>query len=255
MTKNNLPSNTSRQPNNPITEISITILPSHQVRLSSRQNLITNTAGLAPGYLQANLLILPAKHSQDFHDLCLRNPVACPLLGIAPIPGNPHLIQPEGCITTSEDFDIRTDCPLYRVYKHGQVIGCSYSFEPALSTASLPRRHQTTKTLVPMYRTRIPLHPAVIFTGGYTVFSMRPYPADQVERNLDTPDFGDRCVVEKEEVSVFWACGVTPQLAVEAAGDKIEGLVFAPEPGHMLVTDWREEGLLRLRGRIGSLSL
>ena len=33
------------------------------------------------------------------------------------------------------------------------------------------------------------------------------------------------------------ACGVTPQVAVESAGDKIDGLVFAHEPGNMLLTD------------------
>lgn len=33
------------------------------------------------------------------------------------------------------------------------------------------------------------------------------------------------------------ACGVTPQVAVEAAGNAIDGLVFAHEPGNMLVTD------------------
>lgn len=43
------------------------------------------------------------------------------------------------------------------------------------------------------------------------------------------------------------ACGVTPQMVVEAAGDKIDGLVFAHEPGHMLVTDWTTEDLDKLR--------
>jgi uncharacterized protein YcsI (UPF0317 family) len=43
------------------------------------------------------------------------------------------------------------------------------------------------------------------------------------------------------------ACGVTPQIAVEAASNKIEGLVFAHEPGHMLVTDWTAEDLQKLK--------
>ncbi|RAH49283.1 DUF1445 domain protein, partial [Aspergillus brunneoviolaceus CBS 621.78] len=299
------PSATTK-PSKTTTTNTTTTLPSHQTRLASRANQITNTSGLAPGHLQANLLILPARYSQDFHQLCLRNPVACPLLGISHQPGNPHHIQPEGCITVTgpEDFDIRTDCPLYRIYKHGKpiathqktllpfwadpspqpaqheayvsfLIGCSYSFESALTAAALPPRHQTTQTLVPMYRTTIPLLPAGIFTGGRTVVSMRPYPAHEVERvraltrpflathgepvdwgwealsrlgigDLQAPDFGEPVPLEEGEVPVFWACGVTPQLAVEAAGEKIEGLVFAHEPGHMLVTDWREEDLARL---------
>lgn len=38
-------------------------------------------------------------------------------------------------------------------------------------------------------------------------------------------------------------------MAVEAAGDKIEGLVFAHEPGHMLVTDWTAADLESLQSR------
>ncbi|RAH85419.1 DUF1445 domain protein [Aspergillus japonicus CBS 114.51] len=317
MTKDTLLNPPGLQPS-AITESSktTTTLPSHQARLDSRHNLITNTSGLAPGYLQANLLILPARYSQDFHQLCLRNPVACPLLGISRQPGNPYHMQPSGCITTPEDFDIRTDCPLYRVYQHGKpiathqknllpfwpdprhtpspqhedteraeeyvsfLIGCSYSFESALTAATLTPRHQINGCLVPMYRTTIPLLPAGIFTGARTVVSMRPYPAHAVERvravtrpflathgepvdwgwealarlgiaDLQAPDFGEPVPVEEGEVPVFWACGVTPQLAVEAAGDKIEGLVFAHEPGHMLVTDWREEDLVRLGRGLG----
>jgi uncharacterized protein YcsI (UPF0317 family) len=44
---------------------------------------------------------------------------------------------------------------------------------------------------------------------------------------------------------------VTPQLAVEMAGDKIDGLVFAHEPGNMLVTDWTARDLEALRKKAG----
>ncbi|PWY88130.1 DUF1445-domain-containing protein [Aspergillus sclerotioniger CBS 115572] len=278
-------------------------LTSQQTRLLARQNAITNTAGFSPGTLQANLLILPQKHSQDFHNLCLRNPVACPLLGII-TPGNPYQIFPSPCIQ-SPDFDLRTDCPLYRVYKHGKciadrkpdlldvwpssddnpqeenytgfLIGCSFSFEAALCAANLTPRHHHTSTIVAMYRTSIPLLPAGIFTNAHCIVSMRPYREEDVERvreitrpylathgepvdwgwdavkrlgikDIDCPDFGEQQVFEEGEVPVFWACGVTPQMAIEAAGDKIDGLVFAHEPGHMLVTDWKVEDLERLKG-------
>ncbi|PYH81576.1 DUF1445-domain-containing protein [Aspergillus uvarum CBS 121591] len=297
MTKDTLLNPPGLQPS-AITEPSKTTtrLPSHQTRLASRHNLTTNTSGLAPGYLQANLLILPARYSQDFHQLCLRNPVACPLLGISHQPGNPHHIQPEGCITTPTDFDVRTDCPLYRVYKHGKpiathqrnllpfwpdptptptpttlspqhgntereeyvsfLIGCSYSFESALTAATLTPRHQVTGGLVPMYRTTLPLLPAGIFTGARTVVSMRPYPGHAVERvrtvtrpflathgepvdwgwealarlgiaDLQAPDFGEPVSVEEGEVPVFWVrcfliaslCYVMPPGKGECAGD------------------------------------
>ncbi|KAJ5765104.1 hypothetical protein N7520_004663 [Penicillium odoratum] len=265
-----------------------------EARLQCRQNLLMNTSGVAPGFLQANLLVLPAKHATDFHNLCLRNPVSCPLLGMTSSPGDPHTIQPSACIQ-STDFDVRTDFPKYRIYKNGKsmksqcdvldlwtddhvafLIGCSFSFEDALVAAGLPPRHQQTGSIVAMYKSNIPLLPAGVFTGGHCIVSMRPYRPEQIERvrevtrpylsthgepvawgwdgakdlgivDVGRPDFGNAQVFEDGEVPVFWACGVTPQMAVEAAGDRIGGLVFAHEPGHMLVTDWTVADLHKLR--------
>lgn len=223
---------------------------SHLARLQSRNNVLTNTAGVAPGYVQANLLALPAAYADDFHDLCLRNPVACPLLGVA-AKGNPRTIEPAKCIQ-SRDFDIRTDIPRYRVYQHGKhtesrsdildvwttdhvgfLIGCSFSFEDALSSAGLPPRHHLTGSIVPMYRTDIPLSPAGIFVGCKCVVSMRPYRPEHIERvrdvtrpylathgepiawgwdgarklgiaDIENPDFGDPPTFQDREVPVFW---------------------------------------------------
>ncbi|KAJ5688843.1 hypothetical protein N7462_003235 [Penicillium macrosclerotiorum] len=270
------------------------VVTAQEARLLCRANRLTNTAGIAPGYLQANLLVLPARYAVDFHDLCLRNPVSCPLLGKTIIPGDARSIEPAACIQ-SADFDIRTDFPRYRVYQGGKyletrqdlldvwksshvgfLIGCSFSFEDALTAAGLQPRHQQTNTIVAMYRSNIPLLPAGIFTGANCIVSMRPYQLDQIDRvrevtrpylsthgepvawgwdgakqlgivNIDTPDFGDPQVFKEGEVPVFWACGVTPQMAVEAAGHQIDGLVFAHEPGHMLVTDWTSADLSKLR--------
>lgn len=171
-----------------------------EARLLCRSNHLTNTSGVAPDYLQANLLALPTKYARDFHDLCLRNPVACPLLGITSIPGDPHRTKPAGCIQTP-DFDLRTDFPRYRVYRHGKplssradlldvwtpdhvgfLIGCSFSFEDALVAAGLPPRHQRTGSVVAMFRSAIPLLPAGVFTGARCIVSMRPYRPEQIER-------------------------------------------------------------------------
>ncbi|KAJ5346083.1 hypothetical protein N7452_004087 [Penicillium brevicompactum] len=267
-----------------------TIPPAQHARLLCRQNLLTNTAGIAPDYLQANLLVLPAKYASDFHDLCLRNPVPCPLLGMTADPGDPSAVRPAECIQSS-DFDVRTDFPRYRIYSGGKLmdsrsdlvevwgndhvaflIGCSFSFENALTAAGLPPRHQATGTLVAMYRSNIPLLPAGVFTGGNCIVSMRPYRPEEIEEvraitrayrlthgepvawgwngarqlgivDVNKPDFGQPQTFKEGEVPVFWACGVTPQMAVEAAGDKIKGLVFAHEPGHMLITDLTSDAL------------
>ncbi|KAI1365459.1 DUF1445 domain-containing protein [Xylaria arbuscula] len=176
-------------------------------RLASRNNEHTNsTSGLAPGYLQANLIMLPSKYASDFRDFCARNPVPCPLIAESRSPGDyaaltSHLpgISDE---QVARALDLRTDCPRFNVYENSQlklsgapdileqwtadhvafVIGCSYSFESALVRDGLPPRHAVLDRNVPMYRTNIPLNPAGVFTGGTYVVSMRPYKKADIER-------------------------------------------------------------------------
>lgn len=224
----------------------------HEARLLCRHNLVNGTAGIAPGYLQANLIVLPSKHADHFRALCTRNPVACPLLGVTTTPGDPHHISPAACIKTPDDFDIRTDFPKYRVYKHGNhiatttdlksvwtsdhvafLIGCSYSFEDALTAADLPPRHHITNRVVAMYRSNIPVLPSGIFTGARCIVSMRPYRLEDLERvrdvtraflsthgepvawgwdgakeigieDISRPDFGEPQDFKDGEVPVFW---------------------------------------------------
>jgi uncharacterized protein YcsI (UPF0317 family) len=61
------------------------------------------------------------------------------------------------------------------------LVGCSFSFENALSATNLPPPHLTYVRNVPMYRTTLPLNPAGIFTGGTYVVSMRFYHEKHVE--------------------------------------------------------------------------
>jgi uncharacterized protein YcsI (UPF0317 family) len=52
--------------------------------------------------------------------------------------------------------------------------------------------------------------------------------------DLGRPDFGDAVSLGRDEVPVFWACGVTPQaVAMEAKPE----LMMTHAPGHMFVTD------------------
>src|SRR6185436_5270371 len=139
-----------------------------------------------------NLAILPKELAADFARFCQLNPKPCPLLGQSE-PGDPRLPM------LGEDLDIRTDIPLYRVWKNGEmvdevrdlkkvwrddlvsfVLGCSFSFEEALIEAGLEIRHQTCNSNVPMYRTSIECKPAGPFHGPMVV-SMRPFkPADAI---------------------------------------------------------------------------
>src|ERR1700722_16669510 len=135
-------------------------------RAAARAGALTGpTAGLARGYVQANVAIVPSDAADDFARYCAANARACPVLAIgrAGAPGLPEL---------GEDIDIRTDLPRYFVYRDGElaeqtreittlwrqdfvtfVIGCSFTFEHALRAAGVPLRHVEQQRNVAMYRT------------------------------------------------------------------------------------------------------
>ncbi|HTQ73447.1 MAG TPA: putative hydro-lyase [Burkholderiales bacterium] len=243
------------------------------VRLAARMGTFAGvTAGLAPGYVQGNVCILPRGFAGDFRTYCERNPKPCPLIGVSD-PGNPRIPA------LGEDLDIRTDVPRYRVFRDGKpegevtdirelwtadmvafVIGCSFSFEEALIEAGVPLRYVAEGKNVAMYLSSIETEPAGPFRGPMAV-SMRPLSAADAIRaiqitsryprahgapvhlgrpdligiaDLDRPFAGDRIEVRPDELPVFWACGITPQAAVLAAKPPI---CVTHAPGHMLVTD------------------
>lgn len=151
-----------------------------------------HTSGHAPGHVQGNVVILPTALANDFLRFCQRNPKPCPLLAVSE-PGDPRLPDLGG------DIDIRTDVPLYRVWRMGElveeisdiralwsadlvafVLGCSFSFEQALLDSGIPLRHIERDHNVAMYRTNLPTRPAGGFAGPMVV-SMRPMtPADAI---------------------------------------------------------------------------
>ncbi len=230
------------------------------------------TSGLADGYVQGNLVILPAGLAGDFLRFCQLNPKPCPVLGLSG-PGEAALPM------LGAGIDVRTDVPRYRVFQDGRcvdephdlarwwredlvtfVLGCSHSFEEALLEGGLRLKHVEQGTAVPMFRTSVPTKPAGPFRGPLVV-SMRPYrPAEAIRavqitsrfpsvhgapvhlaepqaigiRDLSRPDFGSAVPVEPEEIPVFWACGVTPQAVIEEA--KVP-FCITHFPGSMLVTD------------------
>ncbi len=151
------------------------------------------TAGVCQGYAQANLAILPKEDAFDFLLFCQRNPKPCPVLDVAESGSyRPLVAAPEA--------DLRTDIPLYRVYRHGELVeepvnllahwrddlvafllGCSFSFERALLANDIPVRHIEEGVNVPMYITLRQCTPAGRFHGPMVV-SMRPIPHQQVVR-------------------------------------------------------------------------
>jgi len=249
------------------------------VRAACRAGTLTGpTPGLAMGYVQANLVIVPSEFADDFRLFCLRNPQPCPLLDETH-PGDP---EPK---SVARGADLRTDLPAYRVWRDGQLaaepteisslwrddlvaflIGCSFTFENALLEAGLPVRHIEQGLNVPMYVTNRHCHAVGRFCGPLVV-SMRPMTPDQAAAatrictkfqrahgepvhsgdparigiaDLSRPDFGDAVEVRPGEVPVFWACGVTPQAALMQA--KLP-LAITHKPGHMFLTDLRDSDL------------
>jgi uncharacterized protein YcsI (UPF0317 family) len=244
-------------------------------RLASRRgDHVGPTSGLAPGFVQANLAILPKQLAEDFLRFCQLNPKPCPLIGVS-APGEWRI--PE----LGEDLDIRTDVPRYRVWRDGALveepqnlmrwwrddlvtfaIGCSFSFEQALIEDGIELRHITSGCTVPMYRTSIETVSAGTFRGPLVV-SMRPLkPAAAIRAiqittrfpsvhgapvhigkpeligiaDIAKPDYGDAVPVQDDEIPVFWACGVTPQSVIAAARPEF---CITHYPGAMLVTDRR----------------
>ena len=58
--------------------------------------------------------------------------------------------------------------------------------------------------------------------------------------DITKPDFGEPVAFEEGEVPVFWACGVTPQAVAMSAKPP---LMITHAPGHMFITDRKDEDL------------
>jgi len=236
------------------------------------------TAGLAPGFVQTNLVILPQNLAFDFLLFAQRNPKPCPVIEVTDV-GSP---EPK---VSAPGADLRTDVPRYCIYRDGTLreevtdlrsvwrddlvsflLGCSFTFESALLQAGVPVRHIEECRNVPMFITSIPCAPAGVFRGPLVV-TLRPIPAALVARavqitgrypgvhgspvhigdpadigirDLGRPDFGDAVTIRPGEVPVFWACGVTPQAVAMQAKPS---LMLTHAPGHMFITDLRNEEL------------
>ncbi len=235
------------------------------------------TAGCCPGHTQLNLVILPAQYAFHFLLFCQRNPKPCPVLEVLEEGvWEPRQSAPAADVRTDcPRYKVfRTD----RVEERGEILdlwredlvtfllGCSFTFESALMEAGVPVRHVEEGKNVPMFRTNVPCQPAGPFRGELVV-TMRPTPGPLVSKavqitsrfpgvhgapvhigdpgvlgiqDLQKPDFGDPVRIGPGEVPMFWACGVTPQVALLNAKPN---LAITHSPGHMLVTDLRDRDL------------
>ncbi|MBN8963923.1 MAG: DUF1445 domain-containing protein [Rhizobiales bacterium] len=251
------------------------MLESQRVRQEIRAGRITGTSrGLAHGFVQCNLAILPKEYAFDFLLYCQRNQRACPVLEVTD-PGDPvpRKLAPSA--------DLRTDCARYAIYRDGVrtedraeiadlwrddlvtfLIGSGISIDGALEAAGVPT-HKDRWVL----RTALPTEPAGPFHGTMVV-TMRWLTAQQaltatqvtsrfpfnhgapihlgdpsaIGADLAAPLFGGPVPSPPPGiVPVFWACGVTPQSAAENAR-----LLFfvAHAPAHSFITDLSAQAMM-----------
>ena len=242
-----------------------------EARARFRAGLRTPTAGWAPGYAQANLIIVPQDYAYETLLFGQRNPKPCPIIDVSDA-GSPRT-------ALAKDADLRTDLPSYRVWRDGELvdepdeitaywrddlvaflIGCSFTVEAPMLAAGIEIRHISQGRNVSMYRTSVSCRPAGRLHGPLVV-SMRPIRADRVSdavrisgrfpavhgapvhvgapdtlgiTDLGRPDFGDPVDIRDGEVPVFWACGVTPQAAIMTSKPPF---AITHAPGHMFITD------------------
>lgn len=244
-----------------------------EARSKYRAGLVQPTAGVAPGMTQANMISLPRDWAYDFLLYAQRNPKACPVLDVSD-PGAHTTVLADGADLRTDFplyriwrdgklADEVADATLAWTEYPDMVtflIGCSFTFETPLREAGIDVRHITNGTNVPMYRTNLACRPAGRLSGEMVV-SMRPIPSAQIAqaalisgrfpsvhggpvhvgnpadlgiKDIMRPDFGDPVNILPGEIPVFWACGVTPQVAIMASGMPF---AITHAPGHMFITD------------------
>jgi uncharacterized protein YcsI (UPF0317 family) len=267
----------SHSPANPMMSIAD---PVEARRIIRAGDYTGHTAGVAPDCVQGNLCILPKDMALEFSAFCQRNPKPCPVIGMG-APGDPSLpglgdidirtdVPRYRVFKDGELIDEPTDVRKYWADDLVTfVLGCSFSFELPLLEAGIRLQHIERNTVVPMYRSSIDCVPAGRFKSKMVV-SMRPFtPADAIRavqitsrfpavhgapvhlglpeaigiRDIGKPDLGDPAEMGADQLPVFWACGVTPQVAVEAAKPSI---CITHKPGSMLITDRKNASLAAL---------
>jgi uncharacterized protein YcsI (UPF0317 family) len=224
--------------------------------------------------------MLPQDHAFHFLLFCVRNPKPCPILDVL----EPGQVEPKIAPGADLRMDLpryrifeqgklKEEVEDVRDVFHDDMVsfllGCSFSFEAALVAAGVPVRNLEEDKNVSMYITNRYCIPAGPFSGPLVV-TMRPMKPEEAVRavqvttrfhlthgapvhmgspeeigikDLDRPDFGDPVTIRSGEMPVFWACGVTSTLAAMSVSIP---LVVTHAPGHMFVSDLRDEHLTLL---------
>lgn len=235
------------------------------------------TSGAAPTFVQANLVMLPKAEAFNFLLFCTRNPKPCPILDVLePGEASPSIASGADLRTDLPRYRVFEKGEFIREVEDVSdyfdedtvsfLLGCSFSFENAMCEAGLPIRNMEEDKNVSMFITNIQCRSAGPFSAPLVV-TMRPMTPEQAVRavqittrfhlthgapihlgspekigikDLNRPEFGDPVHIYPGEIPVFWACGVTSQLAATSAPlDR----VITHSPGHMFVSDLKDSDM------------
>jgi uncharacterized protein YcsI (UPF0317 family) len=226
------------------------------VRAAVRQGFTGVTSGLAAGYVQCNLAVVPADFAEGFLAFCRSNPAPLPLIAVTR-PGDPY------CPEAAAGADLRTDLGGYVWHEQGRapltldnfrshwrddavafLLGCWFTAEASLQRAGIRLRHVEEGIQGGLFRTSRSCVPAGGFSGPLVV-SMRPFRSVDLPRvrditsrlplahgaplhegdpaalgigDLARPDWGEPLLPQDGEVPVYWGCGLTAEAVLAGAG-------------------------------------
>lgn len=226
-----------------------------EVRQAVRGGFTGVTSGLASGYVQCNLAVLPARFAEGFLEFCQANPAPLPVIAVTR-PGDPT------CPHVAAGADLRTDFGGYVWHQAGDppldlvdlrshwpddsvafLLGCWFTAEDHLKRAGVRMRHIEEGIQGGLFRTTRPCVSAGGFAGPLVV-SMRPFSLPALARvheitsqlplahgapvhegdpaplgiaNLARPDWGESLPPRDDEVPVYWGCGLTAETALAGA--------------------------------------
>ena len=232
------------------------MLAPRDVRAAARAGMWHGTTrGSAPGFLQCNLVVLAGGDADGFGRWCELNASVAPVVARS-APGDPCLPSLgddvdvrfdlpayrvfEDGVAVAEVQDLEDE---WRDDLVAFAFGCSFSLEDALRLEGVPLRYEERGFGGAIYETTLPTTEHGGF-GGPLIVSMRPLPQDAVELAFRVSErypqlhgrpvhAGDPAAIgvalERPlealgplelvdgETPVFWACGVTTQIAIEHA--------------------------------------
>jgi len=247
--------------------------PAEARRMIRNNDYPNPTVGVAPGFVQCSLIILPKGYADEFEAFCNANAEACPIIARTALGAR----QDDAL---GKDLDLATDAGSYRLFRHGEavtdVLDVADEWQPDFVTFALGSANsidgllmQEGADLTFLARGDVPAHYITdcnaVSVGAYRgplAASMRPIPDDIAEPlggalahwpklhgapisvgNYECLGIEDLEVsvartglttVLDNETPVFWASGLTAHLALSTARIPF---CITTSPGYLLVTD------------------